>query len=391
MPAPKGGPRVPFRLAAERRIDDVIFRIRGKFEIKTFADVLGQSKECAKYFEHFDASGLNSDTSLKDAKTQRLSFDQYWDAMTAINFVGIKQDVEAFFYFWDCNLQGFFDYRRISDIMYGLDPEADEYPLLKPDAKAACEKFRVAVIARYGAAAMDLLAATVRPMLDTSGCAPRAELERCLETFAAIEAPPEIDVLANGPPPSKDMYPADLQLMLTELDPSRSGRVRYSRLAYALLCHALPYDRKLMVRDIFQRFDSTGTGVVARREMARAADWSCHPAVTAGIISLMQAEDAFAALPRQLSLADLLAHYRGVSVALESDTDFEMMLRNTWAAVQTRVSNPTLRRVLVTHTGGEQEIVDIVDDIGDGSRFDLSSARDKVRSRGVNNIAKVEL
>lgn len=280
-------------------------------------------------------------------------------------------------------MTGLFYYRRVSDIIYGLDPA---FPTLKPESKVCLEKLRVSLLTKYGAAAFHLLQESLAPQLDAQGSVDRATLEQCLERLIGLGKEPEFDNLSSA-----TFSAAHLRTVCQDLDPQRSGRIIYTQLEFALLAHALTQDRKVQVKDVFQRFDSTGKGTVPRREMLRAADFSCHPAVAQGIISQMQAEDTFAALPAELSLVDLLSYYRGISISIEDDMAFEIGLRNTWASVETPVQNPTLRRVLVSHTDGTQEVVDLLDDLGDGTRFDVHSAREKVRSRGVDNIAKLEL
>lgn len=365
----------PFRVAIELRCDDITARIRAKFETKEFKDAAGQARACSKFLEFWDTGSKT--------KSGYLSFDQYWEAMTGLCFVGIKADLVAFFSFWDTDMAGVFHYKRNANIIFGLDPS---FPPLMPETKVCLERLRVVILTKYSAAGFHLLQEALSRHRDARSSIDRVALEECLESLVGLAKEAEGEVL-----PPAAFSAAHLRTVCNDLDPNHTGRIVYEQLDHALLCHALTQDRKTQVRDIFFRFDSTDSGTVSRQHMFRAADFSCHPAVAAGVISQMQAEDTFAALPAQLSLVDLLHYYKGISISLEDDTAFEMLLRNTWAAaVETPFSNPTLRRVLVSHTDGTQEIVDIVDDI-DGSRFDVHSAREKVRSRGVDNIAKLEL
>lgn len=366
-------PRVPFRVTTEARISDFCSRIQAKFEvISAFKESDGQCRSLMKYFQFYDT-----------ANEGKLNYDQFFDAMTKLNFVGIKRDVENFFNYFDHATSGCIDYRELSELIYGLHLPL---PPLKPEAKQTAEKLLNGMIQKYGSAAIHLLSTYVRSLLRSGANArhtvpvDRVDFEMCLQDFVGLEA---CEITSQA-----------LQRLIDAFDPLHTGTFDGASLISTLTKHALPFDRKLMIKDIFLRFEASPSGQVSVMNMANQADFSCHPAVRSSTVTVMQAEDQFYSSlnspAKTASLTEFFEYYRGISVAVEDDVEFELMLRNTWYAISSNVTKPTLRRVLVTHNDGKQEIVELVDDLGMG-RYDVNSAKERCRSRGVGNISSVAL
>ena len=87
---------------------------------------------------------------------------------------------------------------------------------------------------------------------------------------------------------------------------------------------------------------------------------------------------------------EFCAYYRDLSASIESDAEFELMIRNAWhiSGGEGETSNTSNIRVLVIHTDGSQEVLEVKDDLG-VSRRDMKKIEAKLVAQGVRDIAKV--
>ena len=167
----------------------------------------------------------------------------------------------------------------------------------------------------------------------------------------------------------------------------------------------MSYERKLIVRETFHRFKGAADmGYVSVGELVSHFQPAYHPEVIAGIISPEAASDQFRYSFSQgqesegyATLAEYLDYFKGISLAITDDHAFDMLMRNVIMFGEPSMdsslslsSSPTLRRLLVTHSDGKQEVVDLVDEMGSG-RFDISTAKDRAREQGVYDIATIQL
>ena len=129
----------------------------------------------------------------------------------------------------------------------------------------------------------------------------------------------------------------------------------------------------------------------------KAYDVSQNPFVVAGV---MKAEEALQDLlsvydnarcrDGKVTWQEFCEYYRDLSASIESDVEFELMVRNAWhiSGGEGACANTSNIRVLVTHTDGSQEVVEVKDDLG-MSRKDMKKIEEKLASQGVSDIAKV--
>jgi hypothetical protein len=177
-----------------------------------------------------------------------------------------------------------------------------------------------------------------------------------------------------------------------------------------LIRGTMELERKLVVKQTFFRFQSAqDMGYISISELVSHFDPTYHPEVVAGIISGEEAATQFRRSFSQggesegyATLAEYLDFFKGVSLAITDDHAFDMFCRNAIMfdvrvvgagldqSMSTSFSSPTLRRVLVTHTNGKQEVVELLDEMGMG-RFDVSTAKDRAREQGVYDIQDLKL
>jgi hypothetical protein len=82
---------------------------------------------------------------------------------------------------------------------------------------------------------------------------------------------------------------------------------------------------------------------------------------------------------------------QGLSVAIDDDDYFELMMRNSWriSGGEGDASNTANRRVLVTHSDGSEEVVEIINDLGCGTS--LEEIKQRLQEQGVQDIHHVQL
>ena len=149
-------------------------------------------------------------------------------------------------------------------------------------------------------------------------------------------------------------------------------------------------------------------GYVSVGELVSHMIPSYHPEVIAGLLSEDYARDQFRLSFSQgeesegyATFAEYLDYFKGVSLGIGDDHAFDMFMRNvilfaedaTSGAMDQSMalsSSPTLRRLLVTHSDGKQEVVELVDEMGVG-RFDVATAKDKVREQGCFDVKSIKI
>lgn len=82
---------------------------------------------------------------------------------------------------------------------------------------------------------------------------------------------------------------------------------------------------------------------------------------------------------------------QGLSVAIDDDDYFELMMRNSWriSGGEGNAYNTANRRVLVTHTDGSEEVVELVNDLGCSNS--LEEIRQRLEEQGVQDIERIQL
>jgi calcyphosin len=161
----------------------------------------------------------------------------------------------------------------------------------------------------------------------------------------------------------------------------------------------MSYERKQLVRQAFDRLDPSGSGVITTDEILATYDTSTHPDVATGLKNASDVAEEILGQFRNggtpggaVTWPEFLDYYKGLSVGIDDDSYFELMIRNAWhlAGGDGMSENTTCRRVLVVHTDGSQEVVEIKDDFGLG-KFDIENIGKRLLSQGVRNISSIKI
>lgn len=98
------------QIAFEEKIDDLEKRLIQRIEVSSgYAETVPQSRMMRQQLQFFDSSGRGS-----------LNFQEFFQAMTKFNLIGVQREVEALFNRYDSYLTGFLDYKELSLSLYCL-------------------------------------------------------------------------------------------------------------------------------------------------------------------------------------------------------------------------------------------------------------------------------
>eukprot|EP01065_Artemidia_motanka_P043958 TRINITY_DN6186_c0_g3_i2.p1 TRINITY_DN6186_c0_g3~~TRINITY_DN6186_c0_g3_i2.p1 ORF type:complete len:563 (+),score=164.50 TRINITY_DN6186_c0_g3_i2:60-1691(+) len=89
---------------------------------------------------------------------------------------------------------------------------------------------------------------------------------------------------------------------------------------------------------------------------------------------------------------EFLEYYNDISVNIDNDDYFELMIRNVWhiSGGEGWCQNTSCRRVLVIHQDGSQTVEEIKDDLGIGPD-DLDKMRENLTAQGITDIKEIKL
>jgi len=93
-----------------------------------------------------------------------------------------------------------------------------------------------------------------------------------------------------------------------------------------------------------------------------------------------------------ITFQEFLEYYRDMSAGMDSDDYFELMVRNAWhlSGGSGQTGGTSCRRVLVIHTDDTEEICEIKNDLGIGTK-DTDKMIERLTEQGVKNIKEVKI
>eukprot|EP01012_Entosiphon_sulcatum_P019368 TRINITY_DN2421_c0_g1_i2.p2 TRINITY_DN2421_c0_g1~~TRINITY_DN2421_c0_g1_i2.p2 ORF type:complete len:203 (-),score=35.50 TRINITY_DN2421_c0_g1_i2:45-653(-) len=157
--------------------------------------------------------------------------------------------------------------------------------------------------------------------------------------------------------------------------------------------------RRDLVMLAYDRLDKTKDGQVTMDELAAiyAKNADRHPDVATGAKTAKQILLEFTADwdkngDSTVTKDEFLEYYTDLSVNIDLDDYFELMIRNAWhiSGGSGWYENTTCRRVLVTHADGHQSIEEIKDDLGIG-KDDIDLMRQNLEAQGIRGIRDIKL
>lgn len=161
----------------------------------------------------------------------------------------------------------------------------------------------------------------------------------------------------------------------------------------------MSFERKQIVREAFNLLDKTNDGIVSVEDILQNYDFSYHPSVSNGSITPEEAANEMLScfestgdIDGKVTWAEFLDYYKGISLSIDDDDYFELMMRNAWhlSGGTGWNENTSCKRVLVTHSDGTDEIVEVKNDLGLNYR-DLNEVKRRLERQGVQDIRKIQL
>jgi len=190
---------------------------------------------------------------------------------------------------------------------------------------------------------------------------------------------------------------ADKNNLFTHFDRDQSGTVSYDEFVREIR-GPMNSVRESFVQQAFAILDREGSGLVDERDVANIYDVSTNPSVKSGKMSEVDALNLFLTAlggeSGQITWEQFKEHYEWVSSSIDNDDYFELMMRNAWhiSGGQGWAENTSDLRVLVRHSDGSEEVVELQNDMS--LPLDPKQRYNEVLQRlareGVRDISKVE-
>mmetsp|Transcript_19802 Transcript_19802/g.19133 ORF Transcript_19802/g.19133 Transcript_19802/m.19133 type:complete len:378 (+) Transcript_19802:117-1250(+) len=360
------------QIVIEEKIDDLERRLKERIEVSSgFAETLPQSRKMRQALQFFDSAGEGL-----------LNYQGFFQAMTKFNLVGVQREVEALFNRYDDYLAGFIDYRDLALVLYGLSNGAIS---LDKESRAVIYKMKEMIASIGGASGLLRFIQEVKRIEGVeAGFISREDLVYTMSEFGLYITPTEYDILYE-----KFDIDGNSQFLVLEL-------LRYLKSGMSL-------DRKQLVLTAYQRMDHTGEGVITVDAILQNFDFSFHPNVKSGLINPGQAAqemlDSFQEgvdSEGRVSWQEFLDYFKCISLAVEDDDYFELMIRNALKPIgggTQRFNNThaTARRVMVVHSTGKQEIIELTDDDVDVDQFGAQNVMERLKDQGIHDVIKVKI
>jgi Ca2+-binding EF-hand superfamily protein len=351
----------------EMRVQSMETRLKEKIEVSCgFADPERRAQKIEEHFAQFDTDNSG-----------QISYAEFFAGMTKLNFVGVQRELEALFNKYDDDASGTISYKEFSFHLYGMG----ERNQLDRNASDVIEKVKARIIESGGAGGIHAAKRILNRMdTDGSNSLDRNELRIGLRDMGV-----------------SDITDTDMSRLFRYFDKNDSGRISADELMRGLKS-GMAYERKQLIREAFRRMDKDDSGKITVDDILGIYDTSCHPGVASGA---MTPEDA----AREMLLhferggdidgvvtwEEFIDYYKGISLYIEEDSYFELMMRNAWhiSSDEDNVSNTTCRRVLVNHTDGRQIVYEIKNDLG--MKLNKTDISARLALQGVTGIADVKL
>mmetsp|Transcript_14200 Transcript_14200/g.21247 ORF Transcript_14200/g.21247 Transcript_14200/m.21247 type:complete len:370 (+) Transcript_14200:68-1177(+) len=352
----------------EAKADDLERRLKEKIEVMTgFADPEVRARkleQCFKYFDENDSGNID--------------YSEFVAAMTKFNFVGVQRETEALFNRYDDDASGEIDYKEFSYHLFGLGNK----PSLDVNARNIVEKVKARILDKDGASGLHNVTRILKRM-DTDG-------SKTLDQGELMHGLREYGI--------RNVSPSEMQILFNHFDRDRSGKVSVDEFMRGLKS-GMSYERKQLVRQAFNLMDASGDGVISVEDILNNYDYSTHPNVIGGVMSADEAAEEMLAVFEQggdvdgkVTWPEFLDYYKGISMSIDDDDYFELMMRNAWhiSGGEGAAENSSCKRVLVVHSDLSEEIVEIKNDLGLNIRDKKEVVR-RLERQGVQDIYKVKL
>ena len=338
----------------ENKIKIIESRLRDKLRVQYqfVDDNLQASKFCKFLIEYIKI----------DVNKMNMTFNEFFNAMTFLNFVGIQTEIEDVFNKYDETAQGFINIENFSNKLFGLHLKNTNNLENKNDGNLI-ELFKSKIMAKGVGGIHAARKALARFDADGSGTLDIDEVKQGLNSMGVI-----------------DFSDTDLIKLFKYFDKGDDLRINPEELLKGFTT-GMSYTRKRVVREAFDTLDSAispggeGSGEISLNHILDNFNVYGHPDVINNTIS---ANEAFSELQTHFHKTantqgvvewdSFLEYYRGLSISIVEDDIFETMVRSSWSLneksqedIDIAGSFGGVRRILCKMEDNTEEVFEIPD------------------------------
>jgi Ca2+-binding EF-hand superfamily protein len=347
----------------EPQIDLVETKLRDSLMGKHFGEKSKMKAEIKKVFQQYDTSGDN-----------KLTFEEFECALVRdFNLVGMHRAVRGLFDRYDDDYSERLSYEEFVTAILGRQIQKTN------EGRSVVSRVKNMIIGRGGALGIRSMTVILRRM-DRNGNKKldASELQEGLEVYGIHPDKEEMKTIMHYF--DRD---GDRSISVTEFLRGIRGR--------------MPRCRAKLVRQAFNLLDKTGDEEITLEDLVGAYDASSHPEVVSGGMTEGQVLTHFLDVWDKsrdgiVTWIEFLDYYKDISVGIDRDDYFELMMRNAWhlSGGEGKAQNTTCLRVLVDHTDGSQTIEEVQNDLG-LKRGDLEGIQARLEKQGINDIKEISL
>ena len=154
---------------------------------------------------------------------------------------------------------------------------------------------------------------------------------------------------------------------------------------------------RLFVKQAFELVDRTGDGEITVQDLIGAYDVTQHPLVKEGTITPEEVLNNFlqtwdTSHDGVVTWSEFLDYYKDLSVGIDDDDYFELMMRNAWHLTggEGNHENTSNLRVLVVHKDGSQTVEEVKNDLG-LKHTDIEGIIERLKKQGIKDIKNISL
>jgi len=308
----------------------------------------------------------------------QIDIEEFKKMCQALNFSATEATLEGLFHRYDLDHSGLMTVEEFARML--LKPDGDTA------AKAKTSIARMREVLSYRAGGFPHLQAMARQFRivdrDHSGELNKEEFFWALDTLFSYYG--------------VQFMPAEKNSLFQFFDREGSQSVTYDEFVRAVRGDMNEF-RMDWVKAAFDILDTDKDGVVGVDELMSRYSVDKNPQVRSGKVT---ADAAFKVFmdhydinqDGKITFDEFLESYQWISASIDSDDYFELMMRNAWhiSGGEGWAANTSNVRVLVEHTDGQCEVVEIKNDLG-LDVHDNKAVVAALRKQGVQNINKVDL
>eukprot|EP00937_MAST-01D_sp_MAST-1D-sp2_P000332 g332.t1 len=187
--------------------------------------------------------------------------------------------------------------------------------------------------------------------------------------------------------------PRHMKMIFGFFDADNNGSINFNEFLNGVR-EPMSERRRALVREAFRRLDADGNGLIEVSDLVGKYRMDQNPDVLNG---RKDEQEVLAEFIDNMSVnqtrhgkvtpEEWMSYYQNVGNNIDSDDEFELMIRNAWhiSGGQGWCANTANTRVLMTHADGRESVEEIRDDLGVGR----DQYRERLERQGVRDIKDV--